>query len=325
MQLSKLFRPLPLLSGGHRQTLAGHFARSSLSWSRSTEDVIVDAPDRVKLLLRVSWQEGPSHQKPALVLLHGLEGCDYSGYILSAGELAYRAGYHVIRMNLRGCGDALRVCPILYNAGVSRDLLAVLDWVSSKVRQAFILGFSLGANLTLLSLARHRAAIPRQVIGAVGVSPPLDLAAVADALDRPRNYLYRQYFLTRLRASYRRRQNLLPDLYEHGVERDCHNLWGYDELITARYAGYKGAADYYAQSSAGPVIADIDRPTLILSAGDDPLVPAESIMRWPVAPGVRRELTKTGGHVGFVADSDAPGLFWAAERAIDFLKECLNP
>ncbi len=282
----------------------------------------MDAPDGVKLLLRVSWQEGPRHQKPALILLHGLEGCDTSGYVLSAGELACRAGYHVIRMNLRGCGDALGVCPILYNAGVSRDLLAVMDWVSSQVSQAFILGFSLGANLTLLSLARHRAAIPRQVIGAVAISPPLDLAAVADALDRPRNTMYRRYFLRRLRASYRRRQKLLPDLYEHGVERDCHNLWGYDELITARYAGYQGAADYYARSSAGPVMVDIDRPTLIVSAGDDPLIPAESVTRWPVTTQVRRELTHTGGHVGFVAGSSAPGLFWAAERAIDFLDEC---
>ena len=324
MQLSKPFRPLPLLGGGHRQTLAGHFARSRLHWSRSTEDVIVDAPDRVKLLLRVSWQGGPQHRKPALVLLHGLEGCDYSGYVLSAGELAYRAGYHVIRMNFRGCGDALRVCPMLYNAGVSRDLLAVMDWVSSQVSKAFILGFSLGANLTLLSLARHGAAIPRQVVGAVAISPPLDLAAVADALDRPRNTMYRKYFLRRLRASYRRRQSLLPDLYEHGVEWECHNLWGYDELITARYAGYQGAADYYAQSSAGPVMVDIDRPTLILSARDDPIIPAESVTRWPVATQVRREIAYTGGHVGFVGDSRAPGLFWAAERAIDFLDECLK-
>ena len=282
----------------------------------------MDAPDRVKILLRVSWQEGPRHRKPALVLVHGLEGCDYSGYVLSAAELAFRAGYHVIRMNLRGCGDALRVCPMLYNAGVSRDLLAVMEWVSSQASQSFILGFSLGANLTLLSLARHGAAMPQQVMGAVAVSPPLDLAAVADALDRPHNTMYRQYFLRRLRASYRRRRKLLPDLYEDGIERECHNLWGYDDRITARYAGYRGAADYYAQSSAGPVMMDINRPTLILSAGDDPIIPAASVTRWPVAKQVRREVTKTGGHVGFVANSSAPGLFWAAQRAIDFIDEC---
>jgi predicted alpha/beta-fold hydrolase len=30
-------------------------------------------------------------------------------------------------------------------------------------------------------------------------------------------------------------------------------------------------------------------------------------------------MTRTGGHVGFVADTVAPGRFWAAERALAFL------
>jgi predicted alpha/beta-fold hydrolase len=313
-----------MLGGGHRQTLAGHFARSRARWRRATEDVVIDAADDVRLLLRVSWHDGPRAERPAVVLLHGLEGCDYSGYVLSAAEVAFRTGYHVIRMNFRGCGDALRVCPLLYNAGVSRDLLAVLDWVSSEVRQAAVVGFSLGGNLTLLALARHRAALPGGVAAAVAVSPPLDLAAAADALERPRNTIYRHYFLRRLRASYRRRQSLLPELYDRGMERKCRSLWEYDDIITARYAGYRGARDYYTQSSAGPVLMDIDRPALIISASDDPLIPTDSIARWPMAPAVRRELTETGGHVGFVGRSLAPGLFWAAERAISFVDECLG-
>lgn len=317
------FRPFPLLTGGHRQTLAGHAARRFLRWREPTENAVVSAPGEVKLLLRASWQ--PVADRPAVILVHGLEGCDSSGYVLSTGELAYRSGCHVIRMNLRGCGDALDLCPVLYNAGVSEDLLAVLQWASTRVRQVAAVGFSLGANLSLLTLARHRESIPDPVVGLVAVSPPLDLAAAADAIDRPRNYVYRRYFVNRLRASYKRRQALRPDLYQLGTEENCHSLWEYDDCITARYAGYRGARDYYQQSSAGPRLAEIQRPTLILSARNDPLIPLPSITRWTLAPQVRREIVETGGHVGFVGRSRAPGGFWAAERVLRFVWELFDP
>jgi hypothetical protein len=224
-------------------------------------------------------------------------------------------------MNLRGCGDALRLCPILYNAGVSEDLLAVMHWVSARVRRVGLVGFSLGANLGLLTLARHRGDLPDPIAALVAVSPPLELADAADALDRQSNTIYQRYFLTRLRASYRRRQRLRPDLYQPECERSCRSLWEYDERITARYAGYRGARDYYQRSSAGPHLADIDRPVLILSARDDPLIPTPSVTRWSLAPQVRLELTETGGHVGFLGYSLARGGFWAADRTVSFLLE----
>ena len=74
-------------------------------------------------------------------------------------------------------------------------------------------------------------------------------------------------------------------------------------------------------SSAGPWLHAIERPTLILTAADDPLVPVESVLRFPLPDSgvVHREVLPTGGHVGFVAPTTAPGRFWAAERVLDFL------
>ena len=69
-------------------------------------------------------------------------------------------------------------------------------------------------------------------------------------------------------------------------------------------------------------MAAIRHPTLLLAAEDDPLIPGESVTKWPLpASGVVvREMLPTGGHVGFVAPTDAPGRFWAAERAMAFLR-----
>jgi predicted alpha/beta-fold hydrolase len=315
------FKPPAGLSGGHRQTLAGHVARIHLLWRRPTEDIIVDAPDDVRLLVRASWQSGPRHEKSALVLVHGLEGDDRSGYVLSMGELAYRSGYHVIRMNMRGCGDALPICPRLYNAGVSSDLLAVIERFSTEVRRVAVCSFSLGANLALLTLARHKEIISQSVASIVAVSPPLDLAAAADSIASPRNRIYQTYFLRKLKRSYRLRQSLLPERYTSGLERDRRSIREYDDAIIAPYGGYEGADDYYARASAGPNLTLIDRPTLILAAGDDPMIPTDSITRWTLAPTVRLEMPPTGGHVGFVGKTMAPGKFWAAERALAFIGE----
>jgi predicted alpha/beta-fold hydrolase len=315
------FHPHPLAVGGHRQTLLGFWHRRKLRWTPPVEDVIVEAGDGIRLLLRASWQPGPHEARPALVTIHGLGGWDEASYGLATGAYAYGLGWHVLRMNMRGAGDSARICPRLYNAGLDTDLVAALQAVTRVAPRVAVIGFSLGANLSLLALGRSASGLPPGLLGVVAVSPPLDLAACVAALERPANRLYQSYFLRNLRLSYRWRQSLCPELYEAGRELKPRSIREWDEAITAPYGGYASADEYYARSSAGPYVSSLDRRVLILTAQDDPLVPAASVARWPLPPSgmVQREITKTGGHVGFVAPTRAPGRFWAAERAMRFL------
>jgi len=315
------FRPHPLTVGGHRQTLLGFWCRRKLRWTLPVEDVIVEAGDGIRLLLRASWQPGPRESRPALLTIHGLGGWDEASYGLATCAYAYGLGWHVLRMNMRGAGDSARICPRLYNAGLDTDLVAALEAVTRVAPRIAVIGFSLGANLALLALGRSGPRIPAGLLGVVAVSPPLDLAACVAALGRPINRLYQAYFLRNLRLSYRWRQSLCPELYEAGRELKPRTIREWDEWITAPYGGYASADEYYTRSSAGPYVSALEQRVLILSAQDDPLVPAESVARWPLpASGrVQREITRTGGHVGFVAPTRAPGRFWAAERAMRFL------
>lgn len=315
--------PHPWLAGGHRQTLLGYWSRRLLRWTLPAEDLVVDAGEDVRLLARATWQGEPRAERPALVVVHGLGGSDASAYVVSTGRHAFARGWHVVRMNMRGAGDGEALCPRLYNAGLDTDLLAVVDAVARVTPRVAVAGFSLGASQALLALGRRRESLPPALRGVAAVSPPLDLSACADALDRPDNRLYQHYFMTMLREAYRRRARRWPDLFEAGRERATRTVREYDEAITAYYGGYTGAADYYARSSAGPWLAAVDRPALVLAAADDPMIPEESVERWPLpASGlVRREIAPTGGHVGFVGRSVAPGFFWAAPRVLDFLEE----
>jgi hypothetical protein len=287
------------------------------------EERIVESEAGVRLLLRASWQPGPREARPALVIVHGLGGSDASAYVLSTGALAYARGFHVLRANMRGAGDGEALCARLYNAGLDADLLAVLDHAAALVPHLAVVGFSLGGNLTLLAAGRRRAELPGAVRRLAAVCAPLDLAACASALERADNSLYEHYFMRSLVAAYRRRQALLPDLYEAGRERRVRSVRAFDEQITAPYGGFRSADEYYERSSSGPWVASIDRPTLILNAADDPMVPIASTRHWPLPESgvVRREVTPTGGHVGFVGPSRAPGRFWAADRLLAFLEE----
>lgn len=312
----------PWLRGGHLQTLLGYWSRRRLRWSVPAEDVVVEAGDGVRLLVRASWHEG-AILRPTLVLVHGLGGCDTSGYFIATGELAWRAGWNVARMNMRGAGDGQAHCARLYNAGLDGDLVAVCGQLASRAPHLALAGFSLGGNLVLLALGRSGARLPAGVFAAAAVSPPLDLAACADALGRPANRLYQSHYVRGLRAAYRERQQRLPDLYQSGRERGTRTIREFDHVITAHYGGFAGADDYYARSSSGPWLTRIDRPTLVLAADDDPMIPAAAVARWPLpaSGAVRREMMPTGGHVGFVGRTRAAGRFWAAERVMGFLQD----
>jgi predicted alpha/beta-fold hydrolase len=316
---SEPFRPFALVSGGHLQTLAGVALRSTLRWRFPTEDAVVEGGEGVSLLVRASWRREPG--RPALVLVHGLEGSDAAPYVLATGTLAYRAGWHVVRMNLRGCGDSLVLCPLLYNAGLTSDLLAVLRFVSARAPRIALAGFSLGGNLSLLTLANERPRLPEELVAAVAVCPPLDMSACADALERRSNRVYQRHFVRSLLSSYRRRQRLSPALYHTGRDRGVRTLRQFDDAITAPYGGYRDAEDYYRTVSPGPRLPAIDRPTLVLAAGNDPFIPRASQEQFEGAERVTMEIPSSGGHVGFVGRSRAPGWFWAGERVMSFFEE----
>ena len=301
------FRPFPLLPGGHLQTVGAHLLRAALRWRLPTEDVVVEAEEGVRILLRASWQ--PERDRPALLVVHGLEGCDRSPNVISIGTLAYRAGWHVVRMNLRGCGDSLPLCPRLYNAGMTSDLVAVFLWLAGRVSAFAVAGFSLGGNLTLLTLARDRERLPQELAGVAAICPPLDMSACADALERRANLVYQLQFVTSLNASYRKRRELLPEVYETGRERGVSTVRQFDSRITAFYGGYRDAEDYYRQVSPGPRLESIDRPALILAAADDPFVPEASMRKWARAeiglPGNRRRRRPRG----IRGTLEGPGVF----------------
>jgi predicted alpha/beta-fold hydrolase len=107
--------------------------------------------------------------------------------------------------------------------------------------------------------------------------------------------------------------------------REAKTLRAFDNAFTAPLHGFADAADYYARSSALRFLAGIRRPTLLLSAADDPFLPAFVLDE--VADAVRgnasilTEFHPRGGHVGFTAGPWPWRAFYYGEwRAAEFLR-----
>jgi predicted alpha/beta-fold hydrolase len=99
----------------------------------------------------------------------------------------------------------------------------------------------------------------------------------------------------------------------------------FDTLVTAPLHGFDSADHYYADASAGPHLARIARPVLMLHADDDPLVPGVTL---PATLGDHAPLvsvrTRHGGHVAFVAGTPLRPHFWFEPLVARFLGDALG-
>jgi predicted alpha/beta-fold hydrolase len=315
------FRPHPLLANGHAQTLA------RWAWPRThggppDEVRLFEVEPGVRLLARCRWHEDRAGRLTVL-LVHGLGGSADAPYVLGAARLAHLAGANVVRLNQRNCGGTEGLTPTLYHSGMSGDLAAVVRELVERdgLSRVLVAGFSMGGNLALKMAGEMGGAAPAALVGVSAVSPASDLRETVRNLARPSNRPYQWNFVRGLRRLVERKKRLYPDLYDtSGLDR-LRTVRDFDELYTAPHGGFADADDYYARSSALPLLPRIRVPTLIVHARDDPLVPCEPLLRPGAAenPHVVRATPPHGGHVAFVS-ADRGERFWAEERLADLCR-----
>jgi predicted alpha/beta-fold hydrolase len=318
------FEPHPLLRNPHAQTVAfalwpRKFPRLPPGTSREFE---VEPGTRIRG--ECHWQARPQ-DRPTLVLVHGLEGSSESKYMLGLAERAFLAGWNAVRLNQRNCGGTESLTPTLYHSGRSDDFRAVLSELIERdhLPEIFFAGYSMGGNLVLKMAGDLARGAPRELRGVAGVCPSLDLAACVDALGLPRNFLYEARFVSGLKARMRRKVKLYPGKYDISGLAGVRTVREFDDVMTARYCGFRDAADYYARSSAARVVGATRVPTLVLTAQDDPFVPCESFSVPALTENQHITLLapKHGGHCAFISPHRAGERFWAEARVMEFCQQ----
>jgi predicted alpha/beta-fold hydrolase len=205
-------------------------------------------------------------------------------------------------MNLRGAGAGFGLARGIYHAGRSDDLRSAIAWLEHRAPGSPIAlaGFSLGANLALKLAAE---ATDRPVAGldcVLAANPPIDLSACAAAMRRPENRLYDWNFVRWLRAEVTRLHRVFPELGPPDLRR-VHSVYEFDDRYTAPRNGFASALDYYARSSALPLIPQIELPGLVIHAADDPFVPVAPFHGAHFPANLTLELVRQGGHLGYIS------------------------
>ena len=327
--LANDFSPRRFLRGGHLQTIAGNFIRRTNGLPEPEERLFEIEPD-VRLLCHCHWQPEP-RTKLTLLIVHGLEGSSRSRYVIGTGSRAWRQGWNVVRMNIRGCGGTEHLTPTLYHSGLSQDVekLVAAMIADEGLQRIALVGFSMGGNQVLRAAGRWGTAHPPEVVAVATVSPSCDLALSSDRLHRPDNRLYEWWFVQSLRRSFRRKAALWPGKFDPALLKHVRSVRDFDQHITARYMGFADADDYYDKSSSMHVLDRIAIPALVIHADDDPfiVISEESRRKLEANPKVTFLNTKHGGHCAFLAarPDGSDDAHWAERKIVEFLAQLGSP
>ena len=302
------------LKSPHLQTILPTLLRKRPSLAWVWERLELNDGDFIDL----AWYPRP--QAPLVLMMHGLEGSLNSHYAATLVQALHTAGFAVVFMLLRGRGREPNRLAKSYHSGASADLAEVLAQLQARGQlPAAAVGISLSANLLLKYLGETAATSPLKA--AVAISAPFQLAVCAKKLERGFARIYGQYLLKQLKASYRKKFKQLAAPTPVDLSA-IQTIYEFDDQITAPFNHFVNATDYYQRSSSAQFLGKIQTPTLILHALDDPFM-RPSIVPSPeqLSPSVSLELTKHGGHVGFMTGRVPWKLgYWLDERVPAWLK-----
>lgn len=315
------FEPHPWLKSGHAQTLAGHLLPSRTKAYRARQH-LVDLPDGDRIVLHDDCPTDWRPDRPAVLLIHGLAGSHQSPYLRRIASKLEERGIRPFRMDLRGCGAGEGLAKLPYHSGRTEDAVCALEAVARLCPQSptVLVGFSLGGNITLKLMGEVGARAPGNLVRAMAVCPPVDLAACTEALTRHFNRFYDRYFVNLLLGQLKAREQQLPDAATVTFPRRPRRLIEFDDAFTAPVCGFETAINYYRRCSSAQFLESIALPTMILAARNDPMIPPEPLDLAPRSESVHIHLTPSGGHLGFVSRGGTdPDRRWMDWRVLDWV------
>lgn len=321
------YQPPAFLFNGHLQTIIPSQFR--IVRDLAYERIKIRTQDEDFLLLDWSKQ---GNSKLAIIS-HGLEGDSLRPYMRGMARAFNRAGYDALAWNFRGCGGEINKVAGFYHSGATHDLKTVVDHVRQHhdYQEIVMVGFSLGGNLMLKYLGENGKQLPGEIKAGIAISVPLDLNACATQIALASNFIYSWRFVRNLKKKIRAKVQIMPtDRIHDGCRPDVlstehlgkiKSIKQFDEYYTAPLHGFIDATDYYEKCSSLHFLKDIEVPTLMLNAKNDPFLADNCYFDESSLPGqnIYFAAPEEGGHCGFMQKNvQKHDNFWSEEMAIQF-------
>lgn len=309
-----MYRPHPLLRNGNLQTvLSRHVPANARTVNDGEQMILFDAgPDQTEVdpgrAVRLLGYYTPSRNsvgaqsmpKGLAMLLHGWEGDSHSTYNLVLGGALVQAGYDVVRLNMRDHGPTHHLNKGIFFATLIEEVHTATQQVGllAAGRPFYLMGASLGGNFVFRMALRHaRNPIPN-LRRAIAINPVLNPRRTCFLLDD--HPLLRRYFRRRWLESLRKKQELFPELYDFTSLDSISTIWEMSDYVTKSMTHFTDVGEYLNAYSVKPQqVFDLTAPVTILTAANDPLIPAADIVALPSHPLLQVNVLPFGGHVGY--------------------------
>ncbi|CAL1519855.1 alpha/beta fold hydrolase [Chitinophaga sp. MM2321] len=257
-----------------------------------------------------------------VVILHGLEGNSTRKYVLGMVRIFNEAGFDTVSMNFRGCSGESNKNLRFYHSGETGDLDTVVNYLISqkKYKAIHLVGFSLGGNVTLKYIGERGRDINEMIKSAVAISVPCDLKSSSAELEKKHNIIYMQRFVRSLGHKLVLKKAQFPEDVNLDDYDKIKSFRQFDDRYTAPMHGFKDALEYWEQCSSRKYLHQVNIPTLLINAKDDPFLGA-GCFPYEIASGSEYFYLETphyGGHVGFVRFGE--DYYWSEQRALGFIQ-----
>lgn len=283
----------------------------------ASRELILDCGEGVRLQV---FHAAPAKRRGMLaILLHGWEGSAASYYVIALATRLFAQGVDVIRLNLRDHGDTHHLNEGIFHSCRLPEVCGAVACLQDLVPGArpWLAGFSLGGNFALRVAASEDARVG-PLAGVVAVSPVLHPDSAMHAMERGLP-VYQRYFVRKWRRSLRRKQQLWkPELVREEFF-GLGDLRRMTDVMVRDHTQFAAMADYLdGYAITGNRLVSLQADAVILTAMDDPIIPAVDLQRLASSPRLRVVTTAHGGHMGFL---ESP---WRESWAVDFVCDAMG-
>jgi len=285
-----------------------------------SEETLLDCGDGVRLQCFISRpaQAGRTEANKVAVTLHGWEGSSDSLYILSLAQKLFDKGFDVVRLNLRDHGATHHLNRDLFHSCLLPEVVGAMQRIQAMMpgRPLHLAGFSLGGNF-MLRVAAEARETGLNIARVVAVSPVLDPHETLHALEHGWAF-YHRYFIRKWARSLVKKQAAWPSVYNFAEMLRLSSLRRMTMEMVRKFTHFASLEEYLnGYAITGDRLAKLEVPATLITAMDDPIIPAGGLERIARPPALHVTLTRHGGHCGFF--DQLAGTSWLERKILSVL------
>ncbi|NJL63295.1 MAG: alpha/beta fold hydrolase [Methylacidiphilales bacterium] len=279
----------------------------------------------------------PENARGTVVATYGITGTLENQWLLRLwGRKAYASGYAVVLFDWRAHGKSIELSPTLTSDGLyeGEDFLRIASQATDLgcPGKFWVLGFSLGGQLALWA---GKTALSMSgmgdMVGVVAICPNLDGTRSLPYLLGNRQGRYIEKGITaRLKKMAWQIYDAHPGKIDPIAIDRIDSILAFDRELVISGLGFPTVEAYYDATSPLPFLPDLEVPTLIIYAENDPFFDPAIAPDLQAAcannPHIDLLLTKYGGHVMYLnskqgqKQANDPDLWWAWNRVLQWME-----